>query len=207
MSTAAEYTAIPSVDRTWFRPFLAWLAVVIGACSFVAAVAAAPLLIADGHPFAAGALYQAFSRVCHQIPARSFYIAGYPVAVCARCSGLYVGAAIGALAYPFFRPLKNIETPNRTVLFAAAAPTVIDFSLGFFGIWANTHTSRFLTASILGIVSAFYIVPGLVDLSGFLGRRSATSRVATPVSTSFTTTDETVLSSAASDYSSPERRI
>ncbi|PYS78801.1 MAG: hypothetical protein DMF66_05055, partial [Acidobacteria bacterium] len=44
-------------------------------------------------------------------------------------------------------------------------PTTLDFALGFFGVWENTHLSRFLTALLLGVVSAFYIVPGLVDLS------------------------------------------
>ena len=60
-----------------------------------------------------------------------------------------------------------------TVAFAAALvalivlavlPTTVDFALGFFGIWENTHWSRFLTALVAGAVAAFYIVPGLVDL-------------------------------------------
>jgi hypothetical protein len=41
----------------------------------------------------------------------------------------------------------------------------VDFALGFFGVWQNTHLSRFLTALLLGAVTAFYVVPGVVDLS------------------------------------------
>ena len=43
------------------------------------------------------ALQRAFSLICHQRPERSFWIFGAPVAVCARCLGLYIGAAIGLL--------------------------------------------------------------------------------------------------------------
>jgi uncharacterized membrane protein len=55
---------------------------------------AAPLL-AGSHPLAALLLRDFFSRLCHQNPARSFLVLGSPVAVCARCLGIYVGAALG----------------------------------------------------------------------------------------------------------------
>ena len=44
-------------------------------------------------------------------------------------------------------------------------PTTVDFALGFFGVWENTHASRLLTALPLGVAVAFCAVPGLVDLS------------------------------------------
>jgi hypothetical protein len=44
-------------------------------------------------------------------------------------------------------------------------PTTVDFALGFFGVWANTHASRFLTALPLGVAVACFVVPGMVDLS------------------------------------------
>ncbi|MCA1594754.1 MAG: hypothetical protein LC754_19425, partial [Acidobacteria bacterium] len=54
-----------------------------------------------------------------------------------------------------------------------ALPTTVDFALGFFGVWENTHLSRFLTAVLLGAVAAFFIVPGLVDLNCTRFRRAA----------------------------------
>jgi hypothetical protein len=45
----------------------------------------------------------------------------------------------------------------------AALPLALDFALGFFGIWENTHLSRVLTGALLGAVAVFYIVPGLFD--------------------------------------------
>ena len=38
--------------------------------------------------------------VCHQIPERSFHIGDRPISLCARCSGMYLGAFIG-LAFHF----------------------------------------------------------------------------------------------------------
>ena len=57
------------------------------------------------------------------------------------------------------------DLPARGWLLAAAVPTTVDFALGFFRVWENTHASRFLTASLLGAVVAFYFVPGVVDLA------------------------------------------
>ncbi len=63
------------------------------------------------------------------------------------------------------RSLKRVETPSRVWLVAAAVPLAIDWSLGFAGIWHNTHLSRFATGALLGATAAFYVVPGLIDLS------------------------------------------
>ena len=126
-------------------------------------------------------MYGGFAVVCHQISARAFHVAGEPLAVCARCLGLYAGALAGAALYPLaVRPLARGEMPARAWLVAAAVPTSVDFALGFFGVWENTHASRFLTASLLGAVLAFYVVPGLVDLSLSLPARGQSFRPGLP---------------------------
>jgi uncharacterized membrane protein len=172
----------------------------------VGLIVAAPLLLAGGHEFLAAAIYQSFSRLCHQIPERSFQIAGHSFAVCARCTGLYVGVAAGILLFPLVRSLRRTETPARLWLFVAAAPTALDFSLGFFGIWSNTHLSRFVTAALLGAVSAFFIVPGLIDLSRtnwrrFFGHDSAPRQPEAQKEVAAQT------HAAPSDYSCPSNRI
>ena len=147
------------------RAWAAWGLALSVAAGLVGLIVAAPLLRAGGAGATAGAIYRAFGMVCHQLDSRSFHVEGHQLAVCARCFGLYVGALAGVAAYPLARPLTQREMPGRVWLLAAAVPTVVDFALGFFGVWENTHLSRFLTALLLGIVTAFYIVPGLVDLS------------------------------------------
>ena len=142
-----------------------WGAALAGAAGLVGLIAAAPLLRAAGAGAAADALYRGFGLVCHQIGGRSFHVAGEPMAVCARCFGLYAGALAGVAAYPLARSLVRRDFPARAWLVAAAVPTTVDFALGFFGLWENTHASRFLTALPLGVAVAFCVVPGLVDLS------------------------------------------
>jgi uncharacterized membrane protein len=143
----------------------AWALALAFAAALVGLVVAAPLLRAGGARAVAEVLYGGFRVACHQLDARSFHVAGEPLAVCARCFGLYVGALAGIAAYPLARALTRRDLPARGWLLAAAAPTSVDFALGFFGVWENTHASRFLTASLLGFAVAFYVVPGLVDLS------------------------------------------
>jgi uncharacterized membrane protein len=144
---------------------VAWAAVAGLAALLVGLIVAAPLLRASGALELAEGIYRGFGAVCHQAGERSFHAAGHPLAVCARCFGLYFGALAGVAVYPLARPLAGRETPRRAWLILAAVPTCVDFALGFFGLWENTHLSRFLTALLLGVVSAFYIVPGIVDLS------------------------------------------
>jgi hypothetical protein len=55
-------------------------------------------------------------------------------------------------------------------LILAALPLAIDFGLGYFNIWQNTHASRFITGALFSSVAAFYILPGLVDISSSVAR-------------------------------------
>jgi uncharacterized membrane protein len=143
----------------------AWGAALGGVAALVGLIVLAPVMRAGGMTTAARGIYKGFSLVCHQMDERSFHVEGFQFAVCARCFGLYVGALLGVAAYPLARPVTRRDLPERAWLLAAALPTAVDFALGFFGVWENTHLSRFLTALLLGAASAFYVVPGLVDLS------------------------------------------
>lgn len=144
-------------------------------------ITGAPLALAGGHNVFALAVYGAFGHLCHQIPERSFFIAGHQFAVCARCTGIYAGFTVATLGYPLLRSLRHIDTPPRRWLFLSAVPLAIDFSLGFFGLWENTHLSRFLTGALLGSVAVFYVMPGLLDLNirqwrGLWGRKAISLR-------------------------------
>lgn len=192
--------------RSLKRPFVVWCMVVSFALLLVSLIVGTPLALASGHYGAARAVYEGFSYVCHQIPERSFQIRGHSFAVCARCTGLYFGFAAGALALPLLRSLRRTDTPARFWLFAAAVPTVVDFALGYFGIWTNTHLSRSVTGALLGAVCAFYVIPGLVDLSRtdwrkFFARKSVEQESAQTLKLTASKTD------APSDYGSPHARI
>ena len=146
-----------------------WFAIALISLSILGLIIAAPVAQSHGQTQLASSIYKVFGFVCHQIPERSFHIAGYKFAVCSRCTGLYSGFALAALVFPLVRSLRQTETPSIVWLFLAAAPLVIDFSLGYFSIWQNNHASRFATGALLGSVAVFYILPGLIELSSRIG--------------------------------------
>jgi uncharacterized membrane protein len=155
------------------RAIAVWAGTCIIALTILGLIVAAPLSQAYGHPAIASSLYKTFSFVCHQIPERSFHLAGHQFGVCSRCTGLYAGFAVAALIYPLARSLKRNDTPSRIWLVLATIPLIVDFALGYFSIWENTHLSRFLTGALLSSAAVFYILPGLIDLSSVLIRRSS----------------------------------
>lgn len=197
-SSASQYVTQTGSNR---RPTAMWLVVTLLALLFIAIVAGAPVAIANGYEALGNTIYLNLHYFCHQIPERSFFIAGHPFAVCARCTGIYAGFAAATLAYPLFKSLRQTTAPARKWLFIAAAPLGIDWAVEFFGVWPNTHTSRFLTGALLGATAVFYVMPGLMDLSlRKWGAPKPPRQIPVPVS-SFPT------EGAPSDYSAPHRRI
>jgi uncharacterized membrane protein len=152
---------------------LVWGVLAAFGLTIVALLIAAPIAVAQGHTEFAAAIYKTFSHLCHQIPERSFHLASHQFAVCSRCTGLYAGFAVATLAYPIVRSLKRTETPGIIWLLLAVVPLAIDFALGYFSIWQNNHLTRVVTGALLGAVGAFYVVPGLIDLSLKLTRKRA----------------------------------
>ena len=157
-------SALEERRRAHGRALRVWGALTACALLVVGLVLAAPLASAGGHAWLAQLDYRAFHAVCHQIPERSFYVAGYPLAVCARCAGIYAGFVSATLVYPLLRDVRSREMPGRVWLLAAMLPLAVDFSLGFFGLWENTHVSRFATGALAGAVAVFYVLPGAFDL-------------------------------------------
>jgi uncharacterized membrane protein len=192
---------VPQVIPTR-RPLMFWLISAAVVSFLVALIFVAPLAAAGGHPAGAEVIYRAFGIFCHQRPDRSYFIEGHKLGVCARCTGLYAGFAITLLLYPLIRSLRIAANPPRIYLILAALPLAIDFSLTFFGVWENTHTSRLLTGVLLGSVAVFYVMPGIVDLSLRSWRVSETPKPVT-----FTLASPDSIAAAPSDYSAPERRI
>ena len=151
--------------------WIIWLVVTAIGLTIIGSIVVAPLAEGHGHPEFAAQIYKAFSFVCHQIPDRSFHLYSHQFAVCSRCTGIYAGFAIAALAYPLVYPLGDPRTPSRLWLILAAGPIAIDFALGYFDIWQNNHLSRFATGALLGSVAVFFIMPGLIELSSVIARR------------------------------------
>lgn len=170
-----EHAATTSRVALYVWLGLAAISLLIVAMIFAAPVAAWRAAI---HPTDSNAgaqistfIYATFSYVCHQMPERSFHLVGHKLGVCSRCTGIYGGFAFAVLLYPLARRLDHIDAAPRIWLILAALPLAIDFALGYFNIWPNTHASRFITGALFSSVAVFYIMPGLVDISSVLARR------------------------------------
>lgn len=94
--------------------------------------------------------------ICHQRTERSFFMDGVQLPVCARCLGLYVGAA---LAVPFvLRARPAIASARaRRILAAAALPTAITWTLEFAGVAGFSNAIRFIAALPLGGAAAWLV--------------------------------------------------
>jgi len=137
-----------------------------------------PIAKANGFTSISSPLYSFFSFMCHQMPDRSFHIEGEKFGVCSRCFGVYFGLFFGFVIYPLWRRIDETEPIARIWLFLSLIPIGVDWSLGVFGIWENTFTSRFLTGLILGIACATYIVPAIVEITRNLTVRSRIKKAA-----------------------------
>ena len=193
MSGYRNYT--PQVVPTR-RPLAFWAISAAVVTLVVALIVLAPVAAANGHSEIARGIYGGFRTLCHQLPERSYFIAGHKLAVCSRCTGLYGGFALTLLLYPLVRSLRATAIPARKWLILATLPLLIDFSLTFFSLWENTHTSRLVTGFLLGSAAVFYVMPGIIDLS-FKALRNHPPRL--PEAT-FTLASPERIAAAPSDY-------
>jgi uncharacterized membrane protein len=103
--------------------------------------------------------YVAGSIVCHQQPERSFHLAGGQLPVCARCTGLYVGGALGAVAWLIWRRLRSepaapIDSKRAVrALAIAAAPTALTVMTAVAGLWDVSNAGRAALALPLGLAA------------------------------------------------------
>jgi uncharacterized membrane protein len=162
------YTPQIYLEKTRKMSLAAWAVLSFVALAWIAVIIGAPVAESSGLTGFSRPVYHFYSYICHQIPERSFSIFGYPFAVCSRCFGFYAGFLLGMVFYPLFFKIENVEPLPRFWLFLAMIPMGIDWSLGFFHIWENTHLSRAITGIILGAACAVFIVPALAELVGLL---------------------------------------
>ena len=156
------------------RAWWVYAAAAAGALAWLGLICAAPRLLASGHETSAALLYVGFSGVCHQLPERSFHLWGCPLAVCARCAGLYAGSLAGLLLYPLVRRVSDETFPDRRWLLLAAAPLAVDVAGGAAGLFVNTFFSRAATGALAGAAAACYVLPGMISCVEFWFRGRAT---------------------------------
>ena len=106
--------------------------------------------------------------VCHRIDLRSFHLGDRQIPLCARCSGMYLGAMLG-LVYQTFIGRRRTGMPSWKIivpisLFALAF--IIDGLNSFLslfpgapGIYEPSNTYRLLTGTGMGLAIAIVLYP------------------------------------------------
>jgi uncharacterized membrane protein len=114
--------------------------------------------------------------VCHRIPERSFHIGDYQLPLCARCSGMYLGAVTG-LVFQSILGWKRGKTPHWsiiTLLVIFVAAFAIDGVNSYLylikqiqpgilpqipNVYIPNNTLRLFTGSGMGLVIAAMLFP------------------------------------------------
>jgi uncharacterized membrane protein len=122
--------------------------VIVLAFAWVSWLLAAPLLPAAP----AGITYLLGSLICHQVSERSFHLGAAQFPVCARCLGLYAGAAMGTCG------LIRLGHDRRHVILLAALPTILTVIAESAGLWTTSNVMRFVAGAPLGFAVALLVM-------------------------------------------------
>ena len=146
-------------------PVLAAAAAVLWALSLLGTAYAASLANSAAHMLAA-AVYGFGSVICHQKGERSFHLFAEQLPVCARCTGLYVGAAVVAVPYLFrIRRPWSAALPGsahvRWLLLAASLPAVLSIAWEWGTGEVPSNAVRAMTGAIAGGAVARVILDAL----------------------------------------------
>ena len=118
--------------------------------SFVAGSTLAPITAHFQHYEISANLTAVYMFSCHQEPDRTFWILGYPAALCCRCLGFYLGVVISCIAAIF----NKIKISLKMFLLLCSL-TCIDILINYgFGIRAyNTgNITRFFVGIAMGLL-------------------------------------------------------
>lgn len=134
-------------DRTWIWVFAALLVVIIGLWLWLTPPGWWEKLRAFGY------------SVCHQIPARSFHVHDHYSPLCARCTGMYLGALI-CLAFQWGKGRRGKFPPWPVIVVLAlffigfgvdGVNSFVHFFPGFEGLYEPSNLMRLLTGLGTGI--------------------------------------------------------
>jgi uncharacterized membrane protein len=129
---------------------------------FLPALATSPALKA-----LSGMAYLLFDPFCHQLAGRSFHVNDVQLAVCARCTGVYLGLFMGGL---IFMVLKK---PMPKVMLLPLALLAVDGLLNFAGIIGTPALVRFGIGLCAGMSGGWLLGFGVSDLEEMLREAKA----------------------------------
>ncbi len=127
----------------------------------ILAAVVAPIFRAADWARLADPIYRSFSGVCHQDPARSFHLAGHPVACCERCAAIYASLALSGLIFALIR--KSLRKPTYTEMVLLVTPVVIDGMAVGAGLYDGNMLIRVVTGALFGFALIWFLYPRFED--------------------------------------------
>ncbi len=106
--------------------------------------------------------------VCHQIASHSLFLAGHQMPLCARCSGIYLGALTALLLLTVLHPLAGALPaprlmPMLSFMFSTMVLDGINSTLqslpGATALYETTNWLRLITGVLAGIALMFVLYP------------------------------------------------
>lgn len=101
-----------------------------------------------------------YSRVCHQSNDATFYINGNHLLVCARCSGIYLGAFLVLVPLLFMKPKWKLSLKPFILL---TSPLIIDAFAVRLNIYTYSKINAFITGLLFGSIVIIYIFDVLIN--------------------------------------------
>lgn len=141
------------------RARLLWYALLAGTGSLFVLALLPPFLPVEMQ----SVVRQCFGPVCHQLPSRSPQIGGVPVALCDRCSGIYLGLVVGVSATGWGpHSWRTLGGYGQYLLLGAVVPLGLNWVGPVLGLWSNGPIGRALTGLLFGGVAASYVTDQLL---------------------------------------------
>lgn len=101
-------------------------------------------------------LKQNYSLVCHQQEAKTITIGGNSLLVCARCTGIYLGALAAAIAFLLYSGKINISIK---FLIATSTLLLCDVIFSSSGLYEYSKIAALFTGFVFGSAICFLIIP------------------------------------------------
>jgi len=120
----------------------------------------APLLV-EILPPVSFLCYSILKPLCHQAPERSFFLAGYKMGLCTRCTGIFGALAVFSILTLILNPRKGLPFWLFLILLA---PMAIDGTAQVMGLWKTPNVPRFFTGILAGFAIVFWIYPFIFEL-------------------------------------------
>jgi uncharacterized membrane protein/glutaredoxin len=121
----------------------------------------APLLMARGQTGLSNLIYFAYRFVCHQMPSRSFFIAGHQMAMCQRDVAIYGSIFLAGVGYSLVR--GRVRPLPIWAFILLITPMAVDGTLQLLGVLESTPLRRLVTGSLFGLACVWLAFPYLEE--------------------------------------------